>query len=123
MLLDTCVVIDLLRGRDAALGFVQELPDTPSLSVITVTELVAGCRNARERRQIERLLGAYVVHGIELAIASLAGDYVRQYGPSHGVDPIDALIAATAKTRSLSLATLNLKHFPMFNDLKRPYPE
>jgi predicted nucleic acid-binding protein len=122
MLLDTCIVFDLLRGRDAALGFVDDLSGTPSLSVITATELVAGCRNARERRQIERLLGTYVVHDIELAIASLAGDYVRQYGPSHGIDPIDALIAATAKSRGLPLATLNLKHFPMFNDLKRPYP-
>ncbi|KAA3419994.1 PIN domain-containing protein, partial [Streptococcus pneumoniae] len=53
--------------------------------------------------------------------ASLAGDYVRQYGPSHGVDPIDALIAATAKSANLQLATLNLKHFPMFKGLKRPY--
>ena len=54
-------------------------------------------------------------------IAGLAGDYVRRYGPSHGTDPIDALIAATAKTHGLALATLNLKHFPMFAGLTRPY--
>jgi hypothetical protein len=63
----------------------------------------------------------YVIHEIGLETACLAGDCVREYGPSHGVDPIDALIAATAKTRDLELATLNLKHFPMFKDLKRSY--
>ena len=121
MLLDTCIVIDVLRGREPALAFVNGLRETPSLSVITATELIAGVRNARERRQIERLLEVYVVHDIGLEIASLAGDYVRRYGPSHGVDPIDALIAATAKTRNLELATLNLKHFPMLDSRERPY--
>lgn len=121
MLLDSCIVIDVLRGREAALAFVNGLADTPALSVITATELIAGIRNTRERRLIERLLEVYTVHHIGLEIASLAGDYVRQYGRSHGVDPIDALIAATAKTRNLDLATLNLKHFPMFKGLKRPY--
>lgn len=121
MLLDTCIVIDVLRGREAAVAFVNGLPEVPSLSAITATELIAGARNARERRQIERLLEVYTVHDIGLEIASLAGDYLRQYGPSHGVDPIDALIAATAKTANLELATLNLKHFPMFKGLKRPY--
>ncbi len=121
MLLDTCIVIDLLRGRKEALAFIVGLSTAPSLSAVTATELIAGVRNARERREIERLLHLYVIQDIELEIASLAGDYVRQYGPSHGVDPIDALIAATAKTRNLDLATLNLKHFPMFQRLRRPY--
>jgi predicted nucleic acid-binding protein len=121
MLLDSCVMIDLLRGREAALAFVNGLPEAPSLSVITATELIAGVRNTRERRQVERMLAVYVTHDIGLEIASLAGDYLRQYGRSHGVDPIDALIAATAKTSGLALATLNLKHFPMFKGLRRPY--
>ncbi|MGK2925044.1 MAG: type II toxin-antitoxin system VapC family toxin [Lysobacterales bacterium] len=121
MLLDTCIVIDVLRGRQAALSFVDGLADAPSLSVITATELVAGLRNTQERRVIERLLEVYTIHDIDLEIASLAGDYVRQYGPSQGVDPIDALIAATVNARGLELVTLNLKHFPMIKELKRPY--
>lgn len=97
------------------------LAEKPSLAPITATELIAGVRNTRERRQIDRLLEVYTVHDIGLEIASLAGDYVRQYGPSHGIDPVGALIATTAKTNHLELATLNLKHFPMFKGLKRPY--
>jgi hypothetical protein len=121
MLLDTCIVIDVLRGREAALAYVSGLREPPSLCAITATELIAGIRNTQERRHIARLLEVYVIHEIGLETACLAGDYVREYGPSHGVDPIDALIAATAKSRNLELATLNLKHFPMFKGMKRPY--
>ena len=121
MLLDTCIMIDVLRGKAAAFDFVSSLENAPALSVVTITELVAGCRNVKERRQIDRLLSHYVVHDINRDVASLAGDYVRRYGPSHGTDPIDALIAATAETSSLPLATLNVKHFPMFAGLAPPY--
>lgn len=121
MLLDTCIVIDLLRGRESAIAYATGLSETPSLSAVTATELLAGCRSARERREIERILSIFAVHTIDLEIARLAGDYVRTYGRSHAVDPIDALIAATAKVRTVELATLNLKHFPMFGGLERPY--
>jgi len=121
MLLDTCVIIDLLRGKTAALDFVEALAGTPALSAVTVTELVAGCRNAKERRAIDALLSHYIIHDIGLEIAALAGDYIRRYGPSHDMDPIDGLIAATAAVLGLPLATLNLRHFPMFAGLTRPY--
>lgn len=121
MLLDTCIVIDILRGKVAAIDFVTGLRVVPSLSAVTVTELVAGCRNAAERREIDRLLSHYTIHDIGRDAAALAGTYVRQYGKSHGTDPIDALIAATAKVQGLALVTLNLRHFPMFAGLIRPY--
>ncbi len=50
-----------------------------------------------------------------------AGVFSRLYEPSHGLDDIDALIAATAEHHGLRLATLNVKHFPMFPKLKRAY--
>jgi hypothetical protein len=121
MLLDSCIVIDVLRGKTAALAFLTALPRPPAICAVTATEVVAGCRNSAERRQIDRLLSHFVVHDTGLAIASLAGEYISRYGPSHGTDPIDALIAATARSHGLSLATLNLKHFPMFAGLSRPY--
>ena len=121
MLLDTCIVIDVLRGHQAALDFVTGLPDRPCLSVITATEIFAGVRGVKERQRIDGLLESYKLLDIGLDIAKCAGDFVRLYGPSHSVDPIDALIAATAKTHGLPLATLNIKHFPMFEKLRRPY--
>jgi len=121
MLLDTCILVDVLRGKNAALVFVTGLRTPPEVSAVTLTELVAGCRNEKERRQVDGLLSHYSVRDIGRDIANLAGEYIRSYGASHGTDPIDALIAATAKVHSVPLATLNLKHFPMFAGLARPY--
>ena len=121
MLLDTCVVIDVLRGDEKARTFVKGLAEPPALSAVSVTELIAGVRNAQERQSVEAAMQSYTIVGIDVEIASAAGDYVREYGRSHGVDPIDALIAATARGAGLELATLNLKHFPMLKGLRRPY--
>ena len=121
MVLDTCVIIDVLRGKNAAVDFVTGLKETPALSVVTVTELVAGCRNTKERRAVDRLLSHYVMHDIGFKIAALAGEFIQRYGRSHGTDPVDALIAATAIAHDLPLATLNLKRFPMFAGLAPPY--
>lgn len=120
-LLDTCILSDVLRGRERAVAFVSGLRSTPAISAITATELIAGAMGKREEEAIDRILATYEVAEIDLEVARLAGDYVRTFGKSHSVDPIDALIAATAKTRSLELATLNVKHFPMFRGLKRAY--
>lgn len=121
MLLDTCVLIDVLRGNDAALAFLNGLPEKPSLSVMTVTEILAGVRSTREHKLFEQFAAACDAVPVDLDIATLAGEYVNRYRKSHNVDPIDALIAATSKTKSLPLATMNLKHFPMLEGLKRPY--
>ena len=51
----------------------------------------------------------------------IARKFARHFQASHGLDVSDALIAATAEQHGLALATLNIKHFPMFKGLKRPY--
>jgi predicted nucleic acid-binding protein len=121
MLLDTCIVIDVLRNNEKAVTFVTSLRAKPSLSAVTATEIIGGCKNVRERRHIDHLLATYRVLDLDLGVATRAGEYVRQFGKSHATEPIDALIAATAAHHDLPLATHNLKHFPMFPGLKRPY--
>jgi predicted nucleic acid-binding protein len=121
MLIDTCILIDILRNNEKAVAFVTGLRAKPSLSVMTATEIIAGCKNVRERRHIDHILNTYRVFDIDLAVATLAGNYVRQFGKSHATDAIDAIIAATAAHHDVQLVTHNLKHFPMFPGLKRPY--
>lgn len=121
VLLDSCVVIDVLRQDRSATGFVIGLPERPFLSVVTISELRAGQRGERDRRAIDGLLASSTLLDVDQAIAEIAGDLLRRFCKSHGVDIADALIAATALHHRLQLATLNLKHFPMFPELKRAY--
>lgn len=121
-LLDTCILIDFLRSKPAAIDYIQSLQSRPSLSVVTVTELYSGVRNQREREAIDRLvLNSHIVD-LTLSVALQAGDWLLKYRPSHGVGIADAMIAASAHLNGLPIITQNIKHFPMFPSLQRPYP-
>ena len=120
-LLDTCIIIDYLRQNHQAVSYIHDLSAAPELSSITVMELYAGIRGQREQRRIEAMINQTLVLDITHDIGVKAGDYLKQYRASHGIGAIDALIAATAESHGLNLVTLNLKHFPMFKDLERPY--
>lgn len=121
MLIDTNIVIDVLRQKPKALAFIAALGQRPSLSVITVTELYAGARSRREVSRIETLIGGAHVLPVSRDIARLAGQAIKHYQRSHGLDDFDAIIAATAEQHGLDLATLNVKHFPMLPKLKAAY--
>jgi predicted nucleic acid-binding protein len=124
VVLDSCVVIDVLRQHQSATDFVIGLLDRPFLSVVTISELRAGQRGERgerDRQRIDGLLASSRLLDVDPTIAEIAGGLLRGFHKSHAIDIADALIAATAMHHGLQLATLNLKHFPMFPDLKRAY--
>ena len=50
---------------------------------------------------------------VDAEIGRKAGEYLRLYRRSHGVELGDALIAATASAHGLKLWTRNRKHYPM----------
>ncbi len=121
MLLDTCIIIDYLRQKPAAVTYLEGLNIVPGITTATVAELFAGVKGNKEREIIETLVSSFEVYDLDTGIAKEAGLILQKYKPSHGLDLIDSIIAATALTHSLELATLNLKHFPMFPGLKPPY--
>jgi predicted nucleic acid-binding protein len=121
MLLDTTVLVDYLRGNEQARHLLEGMGDRPHGSVVSVLELFAGVRNRREERRTEQLLSKMTLLPVTVDIAKRAGVFVRLYDASHGIGAVDAIIAATAEHHGLRLATLNVKHFPMFPKLKHAY--
>lgn len=124
-LIDTDILIDATRGRASAQDFLVELRrrDPVQTSVVSAMELIVGCRDSSERRQIERFLGHTVVLPIAPTASEAAYRLVAKYYLSHGLLIADALIAATALDEGLTLYTLNTRHFRMIPDLQlvRPY--
>ncbi len=121
VLLDTCIVIDYLRQKDGAIVYVHSLKSTPRLSSMTIMELYAGIKGNKEKRMIESIAAHSIVLDVTHPIAVQSGEYLKQYRPSHGIGAVDSVIAATAQFHEIALATLNVKHFPMFKNLQKPY--
>ncbi len=60
ILLDTDVMIDVLRAYAPALGWLDGLGNAPvGLPGLVALELVQGCRNREEQRRVEKSLQNY----------------------------------------------------------------
>lgn len=116
VLLDSDVLIEVSRGRDASiLSKWLDLSTSDALilfSPVNQAELWAGARPA-EHDSLRELFGALVCAPAGAEVGQRAGDYLRRYRKSHGVELGDALIAATAVTNGAKLWTRNRNHYPM----------
>lgn len=119
--LDSTVLIDLLRGDPGALEFIEELETVPACSEMSRIEVIRGLRSA-ERGGAERLFSRLVWVPLDEAVARLAGELGRRWRRSHpGIGTADLAVAATAGQLNADLATANVRHFPMFKGLRPPY--
>jgi predicted nucleic acid-binding protein len=122
-LLDTSILIDHLRGRAEATEVLLSAAkdSTPMVSVLTRVEIEGGMRSD-ERHGVRRLFDVLDIVPVTDEIARDAGALLRQYRQSHpGIDLVDFVIAATARVTGARLVTLNVRHFPMFKQLRAPY--
>ena len=118
-LFDTDVLIEYLRGNRQARPVVEEAvrDGTAACSVVTRFELLAGMRSD-ERHAVRGLLDAMTSLDVTKEISDRAGEWARTYRRSHThIGAIDYLIAATAEIEGADLATLNVRHYPMYADL------
>lgn len=121
VVLDTGVLIDHLRASTPATEYLAGLDDRPSCSEISRIEVIQGLRSS-ERGAADRLFALIAWVPVSEAVARRAGELGRKWRGSHpGIGVADLAIAATAEQIEASLATLNLKHFPMFDGLRAPY--
>ncbi|MCE5319256.1 MAG: type II toxin-antitoxin system VapC family toxin [Parachlamydia sp.] len=122
-LMDTDVLVDFLRGVPPAVKYLHKMmaDSICYVSTITIAELYAGVRDGKERLILDQFIQEFSIAPTTVSMAQIGGIYRRDYGKSHSVGLADALIAATAEELSLSLVTLNKKHFPMLRKVHVPY--
>jgi len=123
--IDTDVLIDIARKNSRALDFWRraEARSTMTCSVISVFELLAGCRNLREQRATLRSLSTVDIVQVESGDSVQALQWYRSYHLSRGIGFLDCFVATAARRLDCQVHILNTRHFRAIPGLKamRPY--
>jgi predicted nucleic acid-binding protein len=115
LLLDSDVIIEWLRGHEPFVSQIAAMLERQSAlfwTPVSVAEIYAGVRKSEESKTANLFLLMESM-AISSAHGEKAGEYLRNFSKSHGVELGDALIAACAASERLPLWTLNRKHYPM----------
>jgi len=120
IVVDTTVLIDALRGRESAQGWLRSVDRRLAASEISRVEVVRGLRS-NEHTHAETLFRAFAWIPVDESIARRAGQLGREWRAKRELSVADLLIAATALEIGAELATANTRDFPMFAGLKPPY--
>lgn len=119
-LFDSTVLIAHLRGTEEATALLRQAARAgeAACSVLSRVEVEGGMRSD-ERADVRRVFASLGVEQVTDGIAARAGGFLRTHRRSHpGIDVVDYVVAATADVLGADLLTLNVKHFPMFPDLR-----
>ena len=124
ILLDSDVMIDLLRQYPPAMKWFDTLDDNEEivLSGYVVMELIQGCRNKAEQARVQRDLSAYGIVWLSPAGCDEALGVFVEYHFSHGAGLLDVLIGQTAVALGVPLYTFNQKHYRFIPGLHMVQP-
>ncbi|KKQ93054.1 MAG: hypothetical protein A3D24_02890 [Candidatus Blackburnbacteria bacterium RIFCSPHIGHO2_02_FULL_39_13] len=122
-LLDTDVVVNQLRGRTRIKDNIIE--EGAAISIITFGELLYGAEKSINNSKSLNIVNNFI-SDLQIDILGLNQEIMHIYAgikasleiSGKRLDEFDLLIGATAKFHSLSIATLNLRHFKRIPGLR-----
>ncbi len=117
ILLDTNILIEMLKGDPVTGQRIGGLSDPLAISSISAMELMYGARNKAELQQLVKFITLFQMVHLSNEISTRALQLITAYAKSHTLDIPDALIAATALEHKARLFTYNLKDFRFIPDL------
>lgn len=118
IILDSDVMIDLLRQHPMAVSWLDSLGETEiALPGFVAMELLQGCRNKTEQAKVEQVLTQFAIVWPFPETCETALQLFARYHLSHNVGLLDALIGQTAAALNLPLHTFNRKHYAVLPDL------
>ncbi len=113
-LVDTTVIIEMLRGNALAKKFLES---GPSISIITVGELIQGCKDKNQLQVVEKTCAIFPQIKIDVAISKITIELMKRYYLSHGLLMLDAFIGASCIVAKKTLVTNNLRDFRFIPEL------
>lgn len=122
MLLDTDVMVDFLRGYAPAVTWLTSYSMPVGISGIVGMELLQGCRDLAEQRQVEREIARFAIYWPTLSDCQQAYRDFAAFHLSDGLGLLDSLIGHTAVGLNEELATFNVKHYGAISGLHTVQP-
>ena len=115
-LLDSDIIIWHLRGRKEITEMLKDLQRSglPACSAISALEVHLGVKTKDEEGKTNRFLESLKVFDVNMDIAKIAAQLIRDYkakGVTMGIP--DSIIASTCILHDLTLVTYNRKHYPI----------
>jgi predicted nucleic acid-binding protein len=124
-LVDTSIMVDLLRGSELAIEWFEGLGDEEiGLPGIVVLELLQGCRSKVEVRRLHsRLVKDFAILWPNRDDLQRAIDHYLKLMPESGIEIMDFLIGELAVGLDIPICTLNTKQFDPIPgvEVHRPY--
>ena len=117
IVLDTNVLIEILKGSEVTIKTVQTLNARLVISSISVMELYYGAINKAEIKKIETFVSLFNIEHLNEKISIKSTMLIKAYAKSHNLDIPDSLIAATALVLGCEIFTYNLKDFRYIDGL------
>ncbi|MFH0774075.1 MAG: PIN domain-containing protein [bacterium] len=120
-IIDTDIIIDYLNGNDEARLFIFSIPKKERcITVITMMELLFGCRNKEEIRKVKKEIQVNFGEVVQCSeeASSKAVKLIERYTKSHGLELADSLIAGIVIVKEGVLYTGNVKDFRYIEDLR-----
>jgi len=123
MLLDTDVVIDLLRGLPVAVDWFKRIGEVEIiLPGYVAMELVQGCRTKDELGKLEDQVSDMLIAWPDSESCDRALTSYSKLRFSCGLGLLDALVAQLAISLDLPLITFNQKHYAGISELNTIQP-
>jgi hypothetical protein len=119
ILVDSDILIDASRGITQAIQMLERYDQSHLLavSVITKLELMVGCKDKKEFKQLNKFLRHFEVFHLSESISKTAVELFEQYRLSHNVLIADMLIASTVICYELEFISKNQKDFRFIKNL------
>lgn len=123
LLVDTDILIDVLRGHPPALEWFSELEEVPAVPGFVVMELIQDAPDKARVEKALRLVEPMPIVWPAPIDCHWALMVYKDFHLSHGLGLLDSLIAACAIGHQATLLTFNAKHYRALPelDIEAPY--
>ncbi|WP_370640077.1 type II toxin-antitoxin system VapC family toxin [Buttiauxella sp. S04-F03] len=114
---DTNILIDYLKGIPQARATIESYGNSPSISIVTWMEIMAGAKHHDQEQQTRHFLSGFEILPVNQAVAEHSVALRQQYG----MKLPDAIILASTQISARKLITRNSKDFKDLPGIILPY--